>query len=77
MGNNDVVTTDYRKVVRDRISEIIDTDGKHTEIVTLGEVEFVTGLRTQLVEEAREAAQAEGREALLTELADVLWCMPW
>lgn len=64
--------TKYDKLVRDRIPEIIDTDGTVAEVVTLREAEFVVALRSKLVEEAREVAAASSREALLTELADVL-----
>ncbi len=67
-----MTSIEYHKLVRDRIPEIIEADGKVAETVTLGEAEFVAALRTKLVEEAREAADAVGREALLTELADVL-----
>lgn len=72
MGCDNGVTNKYPKLVRDRVPEIIAADGTVAETVILAEAEFLTALREKLVEEAREAAQAEGREALLTELADVL-----
>ncbi len=62
--------TEYRKLVRDRIPDIIRTEGRTCGTATLSPGEYLTSLREKLVEEAREAAAAD-ETALLRELADV------
>lgn len=62
--------TEYRKLVRDRIPDIIRREGRTCGTATLSPEEYLTSLREKLVEEAREAAAADG-SALLRELADV------
>lgn len=64
-------TRTYNKLVRDRIPEIIEADGKRAVTRTLDGAEFVEQLKRKLVEEAREAAAAP-EEEMGTELADVL-----
>jgi predicted house-cleaning noncanonical NTP pyrophosphatase (MazG superfamily) len=61
----------YNKLVRDRIPELIERDGRSSRIQTLTEAEFRTALLDKLLEEAREAREATA-EQLPTELADVL-----
>ena len=60
----------YNKLVRDRIPEIIERDGRAYEVVSMSDEEYREALRTKLIEEAEEAAVAD-REKLLSELADV------
>ena len=60
----------YNKLVRDRIPEIIERDGRDYEIATMSEEEYRKALRAKLIEEAEEAAEADP-EKLLIELADV------
>jgi predicted house-cleaning noncanonical NTP pyrophosphatase (MazG superfamily) len=59
-----------RKLVRDRIPEIIRQSGRECGVETMEEEEFRQGLRAKLVEEAQEAAAATGTD-LVTELADL------
>lgn len=64
--------TRYDKLIRDRIPEIMDRAGVAYEIDTLDEAAYLAALRAKLVEEAREAAAAEGEAELVKELGDVL-----
>jgi len=60
----------HNKLVRDRIPEIIEKDGRHSEIKILNETEYHQALLRKLVEEANEVATAEEDE-LVKELADL------
>ena len=62
--------TEYHKLVRDRILDIIRREGRRCATATITEVEYRQALREKLIEEAREAAGADG-QALVTELADL------
>lgn len=62
--------TEYHKLVRDRIPEIIRNDGYICETVTMNEAEYQQALREKLVEEALEAAAAN-EQHLIEELADL------
>jgi predicted house-cleaning noncanonical NTP pyrophosphatase (MazG superfamily) len=59
----------YNKLVRDRIPEIIQAEGRQCQIEVLSDADFEQALRGKLVEEAQEAAQAS--EHLVQELADI------
>jgi len=61
----------YQKLVRDRIPALIEASGVVPQVRTLGAKAYKEALRTKLIEEARECAAAEGRKALLDELADL------
>ena len=60
----------YNKLVRDRIPEIIERDGRDCSTRAMSEEQYREALRTKLIEEAEEVAAAD-REKLTTELADV------
>lgn len=62
--------TEFHKLVRDRILEIIKAEGRRPVVAVLAGDDFRRALLAKLVEEAAEAATADG-EALLDELADV------
>ncbi len=62
--------TDYYKLVRDRIPEIIEREGLVCAVTTLDDDTFRDALRAKLVEEASEAAEATA-DALVTEVADL------
>jgi predicted house-cleaning noncanonical NTP pyrophosphatase (MazG superfamily) len=64
--------TEYDKLIRDRIPEIMDRAGVAYEVDTLDEAAYLAALRTKLVEEAQEAAEAEDEAELVKELGDVL-----
>ncbi|QBD79321.1 nucleotide pyrophosphohydrolase [Ktedonosporobacter rubrisoli] len=60
----------HNKLVRDNIPKIIQEDNCTCTIEIMDEPEFRQALRQKLVEEAQEAAQAEGQH-LISELADI------
>ncbi len=59
------------KLVRDRIPAIIEAEGKRPRTRTLGLKGYQRALRTKLIEEAGECAQARGVAELTEELADL------
>jgi predicted house-cleaning noncanonical NTP pyrophosphatase (MazG superfamily) len=61
----------YRKLVRDRIPEIIQSEGRHPVTRVLDEASYRQALLEKLLEEAREASHATVAD-LPGELADVL-----
>ncbi len=61
----------YQKLVRDRIPLVIRAEGKTPKVRTLRVKEYDTALRMKLIEEAHECKDAQGREALIEELADL------
>ena len=61
---------EYNKLVRDAIPEIIRSKGERCEVIVMSEAEYRQALRTKLMEEAREVAEAS-EESLVTELADL------
>jgi predicted house-cleaning noncanonical NTP pyrophosphatase (MazG superfamily) len=61
----------YRKLVRDRIPEIIQSEGGRPVIRVLDQASYRQALLAKLIEEAREASRAT-TEDLPGELADVL-----
>ena len=61
----------YRKLVRDRIPEIIQSEGRHPVTRVLDEASYRKALLAKLIEEAQEASHAADDE-LHGELADVL-----
>jgi|SRR5579885_1939202 predicted house-cleaning noncanonical NTP pyrophosphatase (MazG superfamily) len=65
---------DYRKLVRDRVPEIIHRNGYTCEIATMTDEEYHQALREKLVEEAGEAAGADA-DHLVIELADLFEVM--
>ena len=62
--------TEYNKLIRDLIPEIISGSGKTYAVASLSDVEFASALFEKLVEEAQEARSAD-QGHLLDELADV------
>lgn len=61
---------EYHKLVRDRIPEIIEQDGRKCATETMSEDEYRQALREKLVEEAQEAAESTP-DGIVTELADL------
>lgn len=59
------------KLVRDLVPEIIRASGREPHVRVLDDEAYVMALRTKLLEEAAEAAEADASQ-LLEELADVL-----
>lgn len=63
--------TYYRKLIRDRIPEIVAARGLRCRTRTLSPAAYARALREKVLEEARELLDARGRAAVLTELADL------
>jgi predicted house-cleaning noncanonical NTP pyrophosphatase (MazG superfamily) len=61
----------YRKLVRDRIPEIIQSEGRHPVTRVLDEASYRQALLAKLIEEAQEASRVTAGD-LPGELADVL-----
>jgi predicted house-cleaning noncanonical NTP pyrophosphatase (MazG superfamily) len=62
---------EYNKLIRDRIPEIIERDGKQYAIEVMDTNEYKQALLSKLVEESQEAATSKP-EKLTVELADVM-----
>jgi predicted house-cleaning noncanonical NTP pyrophosphatase (MazG superfamily) len=62
--------TIHNKLVRDCIPDIIDAEGRRCATEIMDDAEYRQALLAKLVEEAREAAEAEPGE-LAKELADL------
>lgn len=60
-----------KKLIRDNIPNIINKEGKHAEFISLDDATFLVALKEKLVEEAREAVQAQDKAAMIQELADL------
>ena len=61
----------YRKLIRDRIPQIMDDACVRYDVRRIDEAEYGTALRAKLIEEATEAAEAP-RNELVKEIADVM-----
>lgn len=61
----------YNKLVRDKIPEIIEASGKKANVRYLRGKEYQEALKNKLVEEANEFLQAQTREQMIEELADI------
>ena len=67
------IENQYPKLVRDRIPEIVESQGKKAVIRVLSDNnEYLESLLSKLIEEATELAQAESDDNQLEELADVM-----
>ena len=61
----------YDKLVRDRIPEIIQKEGNIADIIILSEESFKQAIKEKLIEEATEVCNAQDRDDILSELADL------
>lgn len=61
---------EYYKLVRDRIPEIIEREGKEFEVRVLDEAEYREALRRKVVEEATEIKTAPDSD-LIKEIGDL------
>ncbi len=66
-----VYVKEYKKLVRDRIPEILERLGKRVVWRELNDGEFLLALKAKVLEEARELVNASDDDALLSELADL------
>lgn len=61
----------YKKLIRDRIPEFIESLGKKPVIHVLEENEFKKKLKEKFLEEAKEVFESKTKEELLNELCDI------
>lgn len=66
---------EYKKLVRDRIPEIIREAGKECQTENFSEIEYHFALRDKLIEEALEVKAVSSKEDLIKELADLFEVM--
>lgn len=59
------------KLVRDKIVEIIEADGKNPKFRVLSHDEYLVELKKKLQEESKEVFESNNRKSLIEELADV------
>ncbi|MEK4277652.1 nucleoside triphosphate pyrophosphohydrolase [Paenibacillus sp. FSL R7-0026] len=62
----------YNKLVRDKIPQIIEADGKECKMRVLNDEEYTVALKTKLQEELNEFLDAKERTEQIEELADLL-----
>lgn len=63
----------YNKLIRDRIPEIIERDGKRAKTRILDDEDYKRELLKKLVEEAQETMETKGdKEKLTKEVGDIL-----
>lgn len=65
----------YNKLVRDRIPEIIENDGKQCTTKILDEETYIVELKKKVHEELQEYEEATSDEEAIEELADILELM--
>lgn len=68
--------TEYGKLVRDKIPDLIRAHGAVPVLRSLSDDEFVGELKKRLIEEAWEAHYADGM-GLVEECADIFEVMAW
>lgn len=61
----------YNKLVRGKIPQIIQNEGKVVYTCTLDGENYRKMLKTKLVEESRELSKAKTKEEMINELADI------
>lgn len=61
----------YNKLVRDKIPQIIQNEGKTVYSCTLDGENLRKMLKTKLIEESREVSKATTKEEMINELADI------
>ncbi len=62
----------FRKLIRDKIPEIIAADGKKAVTRVLSDEEFITALENKLLEEVQEMRQSEDKKVEITDIYEVL-----
>ena len=62
----------YNKLVRDKIPEIIEEQGKKVNYHILEQEEFIEALKDKLIEEAKELKEVKTTSDIVEELADIL-----
>jgi predicted house-cleaning noncanonical NTP pyrophosphatase (MazG superfamily) len=61
----------YRKLIRDRIPELVSKEGCSCKVRRLSEAAYARALKAKILEEAYELSRARGKGELLNELIDL------
>ncbi len=61
----------YNKLIRDRILEIIKTDGEKPYSRVLNKNEYLKEIKKKIAEEAKELVKAEGKKEIINEIVDI------
>jgi len=61
----------YNKLIRDKIPEIIAGKGDVAKVSILSDLEYTKALKTKMIEESQELQEANSREDITNELADI------
>ncbi len=61
----------YNKLIRDRILQIIERDGKKPYWRVLGKKKFLKELKKKILEEAREVIEAKTKKEIINEIVDL------
>lgn len=67
-----MVVTEYNKLVRDNIPQIIEASGKKPTWYELGDKDFLTALQCKVTEEIKELMEAKTYKDQIEECADLL-----
>ena len=62
----------FRKLIRDRIPEIIEQDGKKPVTRVLDDAEFLIALENKLLEEVQEMRQGKNKKMEIADIYEVL-----
>jgi predicted house-cleaning noncanonical NTP pyrophosphatase (MazG superfamily) len=62
----------YNKLVRDKVPEVIQREGRQCGVTVLPHEKFIQALKEKLIEEAKEIAVSTSAEDLVLEIADLL-----
>jgi len=61
----------YNKLIRDRILEIIESDGWKPYSRVLNKKEYLKELKKKVLEEAKELIEARGKKEIINEIVDI------
>jgi len=61
----------YKKLIRDKIGEIIEKDGEIPFLKVLNKREFLKELKRKILEEAKELIKAKTKKEMLNEIVDI------
>lgn len=67
----------YKKLIRDKIPEIIEGAGEIPHIRKLSREEFKKELKKKILEEAKELIKSESKKDILNEIVDIQELLDW
>lgn len=62
----------HNKLIRDRIAEIIKSNGEIPEVEVLDDADYAKKLDEKLLEECGELFAADNKDSIIEEMADIL-----